>query len=282
MPTLFEIFRMASLYLCLVLTTQMTHAAGGAVFSSLSLGLVLPVIRWIVFAIDQIFSARLFVLVKLVGWAIASSGIVLGYYVFILFFRAPMNTYEYWICLLVSAGALSRIVSIMLFEQFLVDIDKSILGMKLGAVIAKPHGKVKITHDELKRNLRATFLDLCVPVLLQLAVTFSFFCFAASRLGIMETVGASQPELYNCLLSIAGLMNIGTSGIKLFHGWVWECGSFMFTLILFLWAAIIIQVANNAFAQEIAGYKYIASEWEADVKQTQDPPVQTSSLPPSG
>jgi hypothetical protein len=279
MPSSYEVIRIVSLYLCLTLAAQTAHSAGGAVFSALSFVAVRPTIRWLVATIDFIFSARIFVLFKLIGWAIASAGILFGYYAFTLFFRGAMNKYEYWVCLLVSAGYISRIISIMLFEQLRADLDKAIIGMKYGMRRTWSIGNARITHADLKRNLRATFLDMCVPVLLQLVVTFSLFCFAASRLGMMETVNGSQPEPFTCLLSIVGLINIGTSGTKVFQGWAWEFASFMFTLVVFLWAAIIIQVANNAMAQEIAEYKYVASEWEVEEKPAQDAPDRTISLP---
>lgn len=244
------VLKLTVLFLFLSVTSRYSVLLGSAVFAVLAIFWTqIPLISMLTSIIDKL--VRLTFLFKIIGWAIAASGPLIGYYCYRAIYGEATEPAEFMVILFVSTASILNILhSMILFVpgynvKDSMAFAKSLFGNRLRAGGKSVSFQVLIDKASASMS-RALFLDTYIPQLLRVFTSFALAIFAAGQLGLIEHVGTRPPTLVECLQLTFSLLDLGGStGLKPFTGGVWNGLTAAFTLFLFFSTVLFLHLASS-------------------------------------
>lgn len=236
-------WELAMLAFLLVLGNVVSHPLGGLFYLLVAMTRKLPGVFGSFFEYILTGPVKMTLVLKLIAWAISSSGVLLGLGVHYLFWGTPNRPIEFWIILLVAVASLLNIAHEMLtfdiltFNEtidFMQDVPLNIMREQAQIVMRNPE-----FHDSLARR---NFVDMILPKFIRLIFSFGVIYYSLGNLGVF-TIVTSPPNLGQSLLLSLSLIDIVGSYTAPYTGTAWELTRMLSSFIIFFWLVIFISLA---------------------------------------
>ncbi|MES2444409.1 MAG: hypothetical protein V4574_16405 [Pseudomonadota bacterium] len=178
--------------------------------------------------------------VKLLGWAISSSGLLIALWLFQRLFGAPAGRAEHWIMLAVAVATILRNLERSVFFDVYQHIDIR----SVAKFWRFPHDQLDMLDRMRSKLALVNYVDMNVCNFFSLLVAYGIALYAAGALGLLPVAGA-PPGLGEAMWQALSLANVGHAGRELFTGPAWQVVSGIASFITMLYLALFISLGAN-------------------------------------
>lgn len=184
-------------------------------------------------------------IIRLIAWAISSSGLLFGYGLYYWIWGTPKQPSEFWVLLIFSAVNLSNIFTqIAMFElanirQVLAFAYQSMPWEKENLDAAR---KIE---GARKSMVLACFADVHLPQFLRLLVSIGLVFFSLGHLNLVELVHDTPPTIWEALNIAISLIDITKDTNEIYKGVTWEVIRSIAAFLVFFWVVMFVSLASS-------------------------------------
>ena len=197
-------------------------------------------------------------IVKWMSLLVASTGMLLGYWVYRSIFTEPSHWLEYSVILVSAVLNISHIVFDMLLFKTIDFKDVMNSGMRYLPSAFTAMNDISDESQKQKVHLalsKSSFTDLYIPQFMTLLVAMGFLFYSLAGSGLLQSGRYPVPGLDVCLSHVFSFIGLSSSEKWTYDGRLWLIVDLCCKFLVFIWLVMFVTSAPSIFVDTFTAKK---------------------------
>ena len=243
----------AVLILLLWMGQRLAPPLGAVIYAGISLTMLIPYIGK-VFSFFLTSTLKFGSFVKLVGWSMSASGVLLGLIVYGWFLGYPDSNSEFIIILVLSSVFLAEILtkSMMFYDfgvgEFIGEASPILEKLSVeGNLLQDPQYRLQLHRSSVVDNTLIAFLNMLLVI--------GLIHYSLGGMGLFETIEDELPTMWESLYASLTASDLFGQPESVYQGQLWDLAGLVSSLLVFYWITIYFPMASSNPDIDLEVYK---------------------------